>query len=136
MSDTEETDHEAAEPEGQNGFKERFTRQGEETVGRIAQDFLKNPFVSSTISAAFEARERAARAQELTLSALNLPSAADLERLTRRLRSISQRIEGIEDGLDRVGERLDTSKEGQKLEARLTAIEAALKRIEKKLSAS
>ena len=41
------------------------------------------------------------------MGALNLPSAADLERLTRRVRSVSQRLEGIEDGLDRLDSRLD-----------------------------
>ena len=36
------------------------------------------------------------------MGALNLPSAADIERLTRRLRSVSLRLEGIEDGVDRL----------------------------------
>jgi DNA anti-recombination protein RmuC len=36
------------------------------------------------------------------MGALNLPSAADIERLTRRLRSLSQRLEGIEDSLSRI----------------------------------
>ena len=40
------------------------------------------------------------------MGALNIPSAADIERLTRRLRSVSQRLEGIEDGVDRLDERL------------------------------
>jgi hypothetical protein len=133
MPDEENDQNETDESQDGNGLKDRFTRQGEEAVGRIAQDLLKNPFVSGTISAAFDARERATRAQELALSAFNLPSAADLERLTRRLRSISQRIEGIEDGLDRIGERLDSSREAQKLEDRLAAIEATLARIESRL---
>ena len=40
------------------------------------------------------------------MGALNIPSAADIERLTRRLRSVSQRLEGIEDVLDRLEQRL------------------------------
>ena len=40
------------------------------------------------------------------MGALNLPSAADIERVTRRLRSVSQRLEGIEDAIDRLEERL------------------------------
>jgi hypothetical protein len=40
------------------------------------------------------------------MGALNIPSAADIERLTRRLRSVSQRLEAIEDTLDRVEERM------------------------------
>jgi hypothetical protein len=62
--------------------------------------------VSGALTAALQTRERATHAQEAALSALNLPSASDLERLTRRLRSVSQRLEGIEDGLDRVEQKL------------------------------
>ena len=39
------------------------------------------------------------------MGALGIPSAADIERVTRRLRSVSQRLEGIEDALDRLEER-------------------------------
>ena len=40
------------------------------------------------------------------MGALGIPSAADVERVTRRLRSVSQRLEGIEDSLDRLEGRL------------------------------
>ena len=43
------------------------------------------------------------------MGALNIPSAADIERLTRRLRSVAQRLEGIEDALDRLDRRLETT---------------------------
>src|SRR5579872_1075950 len=99
----------------QNGIRERFTQQGEEAIGKIAQDLLKSPLVSGTLTAAFDARERASRAQELAMSALNLPSAADLDRLTRRLRSVSQRIEALEEGLDRISDRLDRSNDSARL---------------------
>lgn len=59
------------------------------------------------------------------MGALNLPSAADVERLTRRVRSLSQRLEGIEDGVDRLDEHLGRLPGGA-IEARLTAIEVAL----------
>ena len=113
-------------------FKGRVTRQGEEAIGRIAQELLESPVVSGALTAAFETRERAMRAQEVAMGALNLPSAADLERLTRRVRSVSQRLEGIEDGLDRLDERLQRSGPGASggLDERLTRIEAALERLE------
>jgi predicted nucleic acid-binding Zn-ribbon protein len=120
--------------EAEDGIRGRVTKHGEEAIGKLAQDLLKNPLVSGTVTAAFDARERAARAQELAMGALNLPSASDLERLTRRLRSVSQRIEGLEDGLDRISERLDTSTEAASIEKRLSAIEKTLARLEKKLS--
>jgi chromosome segregation ATPase len=89
-----------------DGLRERLTRQGEDALGRIAQDLLENPLINGAIARAFEAREKAAQAQEVALGALNLPSASDIERLTRRVRSLSQRLEGIEDGVDRLDERL------------------------------
>jgi CRP-like cAMP-binding protein len=112
------------------GFKERVTRQGEETIGKLAQDLLENPMVGRALAAAFETRERATRAQEVAMGALNLPSASDLERLTRRLRSVSQRLEGIEDGLDRVEERIQSMGGTSALEQRLATIEQTLERIE------
>jgi septal ring factor EnvC (AmiA/AmiB activator) len=92
--------------ESENSGLRRVTRQGEEAIGKIAQELLGSSVVSGALSAAMQTRERAMHAQEAALSALNLPSASDLERLTRRIRSVSQRLEGIEDGLDRVERKL------------------------------
>jgi hypothetical protein len=89
------------------GLRQRITRQGEDAIGKLAQDLLENPVFNSAISRAFEAREKAAQAQEVAMGALNIPSASDIERLTRRVRSVSQRLEGIEDALDRIDERMD-----------------------------
>ena len=91
--------------ERQPTMADRLTRQGEEALGRIAEELIANPVVSGAVSRALEAREKAVQAQEAAMGALNIPSAADIERLTRRLRSVSQRLEGIEDGLDRLEER-------------------------------
>jgi chromosome segregation ATPase len=112
------------------GLRGRVAKQGEEAIGKLAQDLLDNPVVSGALSAAFETRERAMRAQEAAMGALNLPSASDLERLTRRLRGVSQRLEGIEDGLDRVEQRIESAGSSAALEQRLAAIEAAIERIE------
>lgn len=117
------------------GLRQKVTRQGEEAIGKLAQELLENPMVSSAISAAFETRERAVKAQEAAMSALNLPSASDLERLTRRLRSVSQRLEALEDGIDRVEQRVGGLAVSQ-LEARLEAIESTLARIEAALTSS
>ena len=124
-----------------DGIRERVTKQGEEAIGKLAQDLLKSPLVTNTLTAAFDARERASRAQELAMSAFNLPSAADLDRLTRRLRSVSQRIEGLEEGLDRIADRLDVSRQTasleqrmEKMEKRLASIDRTLTRLDKKFS--
>ena len=118
--------------EEDKGLRSKVGKQSEEALGRFAQELLENPVVSGALSAAFQSRERAMRAQEVAMGALNLPSASDLERLTRRLRAVSQRLEGIEDGLDRVGDRID-SLAPQRVEERLAAIEERLTAIETKL---
>lgn len=107
-------------------IKGRVTRQGEEAIGRLAQELLENPIVSGALTRAFETRERAMRAQEIAMGALNLPSAGDLERLTRRVRSVSQRLEAIEDGLDRLEERVARPSADGRVEERLARIEALL----------
>ncbi len=114
----------------EKGFRERVTRGSEEAIGKFAQELLENPMVSGALSAAFETRERAMRAQEAAMGALNLPSASDLERLTRRLRGVSQRLEGIEDGLDRLEDRLEGTGQLKRIDERLTRIEASLERLE------
>jgi hypothetical protein len=115
----------------ENSLKGRVARQGEEALGRFAQELLENPVVAGALSRAFDTRERAVRAQEVAMGALNLPSASDLERLTRRVRSVSQRLEGIEDALDRLDERLGRPAASAALEERLARIEATLERLEK-----
>ena len=94
--------------EDTKGLRERLSKQGEEALGKLAQDLLDNPLVSNALTRAFDARERAVQAQEVAMGALNIPSAADIERLTRRLRSVAQRLEGIEDSLDRLDRRLES----------------------------
>jgi hypothetical protein len=112
-----------------DGLRERLAKSGEDALGKLAQDLLENPFVTGAISRAFEAREKAAAAQEVAMGALNLPSAADIERLTRRVRSVSQRMEGIEDGVDRLDERLAALAAVGALDERLGAIEQRLDQI-------
>ena len=68
---------------------------------------MGNQVVAGALSRAFSAREKAVQAQEVAMGALGIPSAADIERLTRRLRSVSQRLEGVEDSLDRVESRIE-----------------------------
>lgn len=122
------------ETEG-DGLRERITRQGEDAIGRLAQDLLENPLVSGMIARVFDAREKAVQAQESAMGALNLPSASDIERLTRRVRSLGQRLEGIEDGVDRVDERLGTLPSTETVERRLAGIEDLLDNLAQELAA-
>ncbi len=91
----------------ESGLRARLSRQSEEAIGRIAEELVANPLIAAALSRALSAREKAVQAQETAMGALGIPSAADVERLTRRLRSVSQRLEGIEDSLDRVEARLE-----------------------------
>ena len=100
-----------------NRLRERLGDSTEERLGKALTDLLENPLITGAVGRAFDAREKASQAQELAMGALNIPSAADIERLTRRVRSISQRLEGIEDGIDRIG---------RAVEERLQAIEEKL----------
>jgi len=111
-----------------DGLRERLQKQGEETLGQLAAGLLESPLVHKALAGAFDAREKATQAQEAAMGALNLPSAADLERLTRRVRSLSQRLEGIEDGVDKLDERL-AALPGASIEERLGGIEAALEKL-------
>lgn len=124
-----------ADDSGQSGLRDRIARQSEDALGKLAQELLENPLVNSAITRAFEARERAVQAQEAAMGALNIPSAADVERLTRRLRSVSQRMEGIEDAVDRLDQRLAAmSAPGTGLDERLGAIENQLGKVAMEVS--
>ena len=119
---------------GNDGLRDRLQRSGEDALGRFAQELLESPFVHNAIARAFDAREKAVQAQEAAMGALNLPSAADLERLTRRVRSLSQRLEGIEDGVDRLDERLGALP-GAGLDERLDRIDEALDKLTREVEA-
>src|SRR5687767_13907409 len=124
-----------AAPEQDQTFVEKLSRQGEEALGRIAEELIANPVVNGAVARAFEAREKAVQAQEAALGALNLPSAADIERVTRRLRSLSGRLESIEDSVDRLEERLaGAAAAGAAGDDRLRAIAERLDEIARDLS--
>jgi len=116
------------------GLRGRLSRQGEDALGKLAQDLLENPLINGAITRAFDAREKASAAQEVAMGALNIPSAADLERLTRRVRSVSQRLEGIEDGVDRLDQRLGSINVSG-LEGRLASIEEGVTVLSRELAA-
>jgi anti-sigma-K factor RskA len=123
-----------ADPEQNESIVDRLSRQGEEALGKIAEELIANPVVSGAIARALEAREKAVLAQEAAMGALNIPSAADVERVTRRLRSLSQRLEGIEDAIDRLEERVAAAS-ADSGDERLAAIEERLDEIARDVGA-
>ncbi|HEX7609872.1 MAG TPA: hypothetical protein VF380_04285 [Solirubrobacteraceae bacterium] len=110
-------------------LRDRLGANTEDRLGKALSDLLENPMLTTALGRAFDAREKASQAQEVALGALNIPSAADIERLTRRLRSVSHRLEGIEDGVDR----LDRALAPSGVEARLSAIEVQLRTLTEKI---
>jgi CRP-like cAMP-binding protein len=110
------------------GLRSRIASQAEDAIGKLADDLLENPVFNSALTSAFAAREKMAQAQQSAMGALNLPSASDLEKLARRLRSISQRLEEVEDGVDSVGTKLDSMSDAAERPARELA--ERLERIE------
>ena len=74
--------------------------RSEQVIGELAQALLDSQMLEGALAAAFGAREKASEAQQAAMTALNLPSAGDVERLERRLRSLSRRLEEVEDQLD------------------------------------
>jgi hypothetical protein len=103
-------------------LRDRLSDTTEDRLGRALSELLENPLLTGAIGRAFDAREKASQAQEVAMGALNIPSAGDIERLTRRLRSLSHRLEGIEDGVHQLNRALSPTG----VEARLSAIEEQL----------
>jgi len=86
-----------------NGIRAR----GEEALGDLAQALLENPLFSQALGRALGAGEKAVQAQKSALGALDVASAGDVERLVKRIRSLSERVEELEDAVDAQRRELD-----------------------------
>jgi glycosyltransferase A (GT-A) superfamily protein (DUF2064 family) len=89
------------ELDDQERYQESLRTRSEQAIGELAQALLDSQMLENALAAAFGAREKAVEAQQAAMAALNLPSAGDVERLEKRVRSLSQRLEEVEDQLDR-----------------------------------
>ena len=83
-----------------------FRAKGEGAIGDLAQAVLENPLFSQALGKALGAGERAAQAQRAALGVVDISSASDTERLSRRVRALSDRVEALEDTLDEVRRQL------------------------------
>lgn len=88
----------SVEPDDQESLRAR----SEQAIGELAQALLDSQVLENAVAAAFGAREKALDAQHAAMAALDLASASDVERMERRLRSLSQRLDDVEDQVDRV----------------------------------
>ncbi len=87
--------------------QESLRARSEQAIGEFAQALLDSQVLENAVAAAFGAREKALEAQHAAMAALNLPTAGDVERLERRLRSLSQRLDEIEDLVDGMNQELN-----------------------------
>jgi septal ring factor EnvC (AmiA/AmiB activator) len=110
--------------DARTGFSDIVGSRAEQLLGRFARDVLDNPALGNALGRALEARSKAAQMQDAAMGLLNVPTAADIERLTRRVRSIGDRLGGIEDALTRVEGSL--RRHSDQLAARLEAVEKEL----------
>lgn len=72
-------------------------------MGEVAQALLENPVFSQILQSAFGAREAAGQVTAQAMRNVGFATQADLERLERRVRGISDRLEAVEDRLDALG---------------------------------
>lgn len=86
-----------------DNLKDRISSRGEEALGEVAQALLENPVFSQILQSAFGAREAAGQVTAQAMRNVGFATQADLERLERRVRGISDRIEAVEDRLDALG---------------------------------
>jgi len=87
---------------GGDGIRDRLSSRSEGALGDLAQLLVDNPWMNQALQVALGARERASQAGATAIRNLNLPTGNDVDRLARRLRALSARLEEVEDSLDQV----------------------------------
>lgn len=83
-------------------LKSRISGRGPDALNEIAQLLLDNPWLNQALSVALDARERAQHASQNAMRGVGVPTAGDVDRLGRRLRALSERLESLEDAVDRI----------------------------------
>ncbi len=86
--------------EEQEGIRDRVVSAGGEVASGLAGAVISSPVFGHAVSAAVAAREKAIEAQSIARELLNLSSREDADRLERRVRVLSDRLEETEDRLD------------------------------------
>ncbi len=110
LDDQDTSDPHKSDPER---FRERISSRSPEAVADAVNALLDNPVLNQALKAAFGARDLATDASNQALRNLNIATANDLDRLSRRLRSVSDRIEELEDTIDRLEHELSRARKGE-----------------------
>jgi hypothetical protein len=96
---------------GGEGKRDRISSRGEGALGELAQFLVDNPWLNQALKVAFGATERASQAGAEVIRNLNLPTSSDVDRLARRLRAVSERLDALEDTVDRLTEELASTRQ-------------------------
>lgn len=86
--------------EQQEGIRDRLRSTGGQVASGLAGAVISSPVFGQAVSAAAAAREKAIDAQRTARGLLNLSSQEEADRLERRIRVLSNRLEETEDRLD------------------------------------
>lgn len=89
--------------------QEGLRSRGSDAVGELTNALLDNPLFKQALTSALGVGETVSQAQRRAMDAVGLPSADDLARIERRLRSLSDRLEDVEDQLDELTRTLNQS---------------------------
>src|SRR5688572_18834715 len=95
---------------GGEGIRDKLSARGEDALGELAEFLLDNPWLKQALQVAVEARERASAASQSAMRNAGVSSASDVDRLGRRLRALSERMEALEDAVDRLERELRASR--------------------------
>ncbi len=89
-----------------NPMMKRLVQSGEERVGRIAQQLLSNEkflaALQTLVSRSLAAKGTLDKSLRAALAAMNLPSTADLEALSRKVDDVEQLLSSVEAKVDAV----------------------------------
>jgi hypothetical protein len=96
----------ATEDESAGSASGRSPSRSEDTLGDLADFLLDNPWLNQALQLALGARERASQAGAQAMRNVGVPTAADVDRLARRVRALSERLESVEDKLDALTEEM------------------------------
>jgi hypothetical protein len=114
LSVTAEGEDEGLKEGEDEGLKGRGSPRGEDTLGDLVEFLLDNPWLNQALQLALGARERASQAGAQAMRNVGVPTAADVDRLARRLRALSERLESVEDKLDLLDQELSELRRGQR----------------------
>jgi hypothetical protein len=82
----------------------RLVESGEERIGRLAQQILSNDTfvaaVQNIVSRSLAAKGTLDRSLRTALAAINLPSSADLEGLSRKVDDLERLLSSVEGKVD------------------------------------